>query len=59
MSKIKQEERIRISLPTDPLNPEDPVVRPIINGECTEIKRGVEVEVSRPVYEVLKNGKRI
>ena len=55
----QKDERIRITLPRDPLNPDEKVERVIINGTCTTIKRGEEVEVPREVYEVLKQGKRI
>lgn len=55
----QKDERIRITLPRDPLNPDEKVERVIINGACTTIIRGEEVEVPREVYEVLKQGKRI
>lgn len=55
----QKDERILITLPRDPLNPDEKVERVIINGACTTIKRGEEVEVPREVYEVLKQGKRI
>lgn len=58
-TKQQEEERIRVTLPIDPLNPADVVERVIINGRCTTIKRGEEVSIPRDVYEVLKAGKRI
>jgi hypothetical protein len=54
-----REDRIRITLPKDPLNEEDEVAIVMINGKPTQIKRGEEVLVSRDVYLVLKQGKRI
>lgn len=53
------EERIRITLPRDPLNPTEEVETVIINGVCTTIKRGEEVSIPRNVYEILKQSKRI
>lgn len=52
---LAKEGKITIIIPKDPLNPSDDTVPVCINGYKYRIKRGVEVEVPRPVKDVLKN----
>lgn len=52
---LAKEDKITIIVPKDPLNPSDDNVVACINGYKYRIKRGVEVEVPRPVKDVLKN----
>lgn len=47
----------KVTLPLTSEKMDDVTV--IINGFVTKIQRGVEVEVSEPVYEVLKNSERM
>lgn len=54
---IYQEDTYRITLPLTEEKVDDVVV--IINGASTQIQRGVEVEVSAEVYEVLKNQEKM
>lgn len=56
-SGIYQEETYKITLPLTEEKQDDVPV--IINGEITQIQRGVEVEVSAAVYEVLKNQEKM
>lgn len=51
----KKEELIKVKLPIDPLNPKDLEVIVGINEKYAKVLRGVEQEVSRPVYEQLQN----
>ncbi len=54
---LYKEESYKITLPISDKKQDDVVV--IINGETTQIQRGVEVEVSAGVYEVLKNSEKM
>ena len=51
----KKEETKIVKLPIDPLNPKDLEVIVGINEKYAKVLRGVEQEVSIPVYEQLKN----
>ena len=51
----KIEKTRKINIPIDPLNPKDKKITVGINEKYATIKRGVETEVSIPVYEQLKN----
>ena len=51
------EETYKITLPLTKEKQDDVTV--IINGKATKIQRGVEVEVSAGIYEVLKNSERM
>lgn len=54
---LYKEETYKITLPISDKKQDDVIV--IINGETTQIQRGVEVEVSAGVYEVLKNSEKM
>lgn len=54
---LYQEETYKIELPLTEDKEDDVTV--IVNGLVTKIQRGVEVEVSASVYEVLKNSERM
>lgn len=51
----KKEKMIKVKIPIDSLNPKDTEVIVGINEKYAKIIRGVETEVSVPVYEQLKN----
>lgn len=51
----KKEETIKICIPIDPLNPKDKEIIVGINEKYAKIIRGEETEVTRPVFEQLKN----
>lgn len=51
----KGEEKIKIHIPIDTLNPDDKEIIVGINEKYAKVTRGEETEVSRPVYEQLKN----
>lgn len=53
--KESKEELIKVRIPTDPLNPKDLEIIVGINEKYAKVLRGVEQEVSIPVYEQLKN----
>lgn len=54
-AEVKKEEKISVRIPLDPLNPKDTEVIVGINEKYAKVVRGEDTEVSRPVYEVLKN----
>lgn len=54
---IYQEDSYKITLPLTEEKQDDVIV--IINGQSTQIQRGVEVEVNAEVYEVLKNQEKM
>ena len=56
-TKAKKEEMVKIMLPISKEHQED--VQVCINGKWTVIQRGVEVEVTPEVYEVLQNKARM
>lgn len=56
-TKTEAPETFKIKLPKTAEKQSDVVVA--INGMTTQIQRGVEVEVSRAVYEVLQNSERM
>ena len=49
------EEKIKIRIPVDNLNPKDKEIIIGINEKYAKVIRGEETEVSIPVYEVLRN----
>lgn len=51
----KKEKMIKVKIPIDSLNPKDTEVIVGINEKYAKVIRGVETEVSVPVYEQLKN----
>ena len=51
----KAEKMKKVRIPLDQLNPKDTEVIVGINEKYAKVERGKEVEVSIPVYEVLKN----
>ena len=53
--ETKKEETKVVRIPIDPLNPKDLEVIVGINEKYAKVLRGVEQEVSIPVYEQLKN----
>ena len=48
-------ETVKIRIPIDTLNPKDKEIIVGVNEKYAKIIRGEETEVSKPVYEVLKN----
>lgn len=56
-AKTTEEKKVKITLPKTRENSEDVTVG--LNGEFFKIKRGVEVEVSEGVYEILKNSEKM
>lgn len=55
VEEAKKEKTMKINIPIDPLNPKDKKITVGINEKYATIERGVETEVSIPVYEQLKN----
>lgn len=55
VKKEVKEKTYKIKIPINELNPKDLEVVVGINEKYAKITRGVETEVSEPVYEVLKN----
>jgi len=53
--EVKKEETKKVMIPIDPLNPKDKDIIVGINEKYAKVVRGVETEVSIPVYEQLKN----
>jgi hypothetical protein len=53
--EIKKEETKTVHIPIDKLNPKDIEIIVGINEKYAKVVRGVETEVSIPVYEQLKN----
>ena len=53
--ETKKEKTVKVNIPIDPLNPKDKKITAGINKKYATIERGVETEVSIPVYEQLKN----
>lgn len=54
-TKTKKEEKIKILIPIDKLNPEDKEIIVGINEKYAKVVRGEETEVTRPVFEQLRN----
>ena len=54
-TKAKKEETIKILIPIDKLNPEDKEIIVGINEKYAKVVRGEETEVTRPVFEQLRN----
>nr|DAT24947.1 MAG TPA: hypothetical protein [Caudoviricetes sp.] len=54
-TKTKKEETIKILIPIDKLNPEDKEIIVGINEKYAKIVRGEETDVTRPVFEQLRN----
>lgn len=53
------DESVTVRIPVDPLNPTDLDVVVSINCETTIIKRGIDVNVKRSVYEILRQAQYI
>lgn len=53
--KEPKEELVKVRIPIDKLNPKDLEIIVGINEKYAKVLRGVEQEVSIPVYEQLKN----
>ena len=53
--ETKKEKTVKVNIPIDPLNPKDKKITVGINEKYATIERGVETEISIPVYEQLKN----
>lgn len=51
----KKEKTVKVHIPIDKLNPKDKEVIIGINDKYAKVVRGVETEVSIPVYEQLRN----
>ena len=51
----KKEETIKILIPIDKLNPQDKEIIVGINEKYAKIVRGKETDVTRPVFEQLRN----
>ena len=54
-TKTKKEETIKILIPIDKLNPEDKEIIVGINEKYAKVVRGEETEVTRPIFEQLRN----
>lgn len=54
-TNTKKEETIKILIPIDKLNPEDKEIIVGINEKYAKVVRGEETEVTRPVFEQLRN----
>jgi hypothetical protein len=52
---IKTCETVHIILPTDPLNPYDNYQYIMLNGMTFTFKKGEEIDMPRPLYEIWKN----
>ena len=58
--EINQQQKVRIRIPVDPLNPKDTMPVPVtINGYTWNIKRGETVEVPDEVARILAEAKYI
>ena len=53
--ETKKEKTVKVNIPIDPLNSKDKKITVGINEKYATIERGVETEISIPVYEQLKN----
>lgn len=53
--EVEKEETIKICVPIDPLNPKDKEIIVGVNEKYAKIIRGEETEVTRPVFEQLRN----
>ena len=53
--EIEKEKTVKVHIPIDKLNPKDTEIIVGINEKYAKVVRGVETEVSMPVYEQLKN----
>lgn len=51
----KKEKTVKVNIPIDKLNPKDKEIIIGINEKYAKVVRGVETEVSMPVYEQLRN----
>lgn len=54
-TKKVEEEKVKIRIPIDPLNPKDKEVIVGINEKYAKVVRGEETEVTKPVFEQLRN----
>lgn len=53
--EVKKEKTIKVRIPVDPLNEKDKEVIVGINEKYAKVVRGVDTEVTIPVYEQLRN----
>lgn len=53
--EIEKEKTVKVHIPIDKLNPKDTEIIVGINEKYAKVVRGVETEVSLPVYEQLRN----
>ena len=53
--QLAAQEKVRIMVPGDPLNPKDNSVPVCINGYVYQVKRGVRVEVPEAVAQILED----
>lgn len=53
--EAKKEKTIKVRIPIDPLNEKDTEVIVGINEKYAKVVRGVDTEVTIPVYEQLRN----
>lgn len=51
----KKEKTVKVHIPIDKLNPKDKEIIIGINDKYAKVVRGVDTEVSVPVYEQLRN----
>lgn len=51
---VKEVKKVKVIIPTDPINDEETFVPVVINGYIYQIKRGEEVEVPKEVARILK-----
>ncbi len=54
---LHNQEKVRIKIPIDPLNPTDSFVPVCINGYVYQINRGKTVEVPQSVADILEDAK--
>lgn len=50
---LDEQPKVKVRLPLDPLNPDVLTTVVVINGYSYGIPRGVEIEVPKPVYDIL------
>ena len=51
---VEEVKKVKVIIPTDPINDEETFVPVVINGYIYQIKRGEEVEVPKEVARILK-----
>ena len=53
--EIEKEKTVKVHIPIDKLNPKDTEIIVGINEKYAKIVRGEETDVTRPVFEQLRN----